>query len=128
MASEKYTTKQIIEALQQARGIMAVAARYLGCHRHTIENYIARYPTVAKAYQEQRDTIVDIAEGKLVAMLDAGEWPAVKYTLSTLGRNRGYVERQEQEISGKLAVKGYVGFSPDEWDEDEDRSEKSGSN
>ena len=95
MAKERYTAQQVIDALRKARGIMAVAAKLLGCTRYTVYNYIARYPTVAKAYQEQRDTIVDIAEGKLVAMLDAGEWPAVKYTLSTLGRNRGYVERQE---------------------------------
>ena len=93
---------------------MAVAAKLLGCTRWTIYNYIARHPTVKRAYEEQRQTIVDIAEGKLIAKLDAGEWPAIRYILSTLGRDRGYVERVEQQVSGSVTL-GYSGnVNPDE--------------
>jgi len=114
MASERYTTGEVIEALRKARGIKAVAAKLLGCDRHTVDNYITRHPTVARAYEEQRQTIVDIAEGQLVKKLDAGEWPAVRYTLSTLGRDRGYVERVEQQVTGNVTL-GYSGnVDPDD--------------
>lgn len=98
--SEKYSTAKVIEALRQARGIKAVAAKLLNCHRQTIENYIKRHPTVARAYQEQRETLVDIAEGKLIKKVDADEWPAIKFVLVTLGKTRGYVERQEVTGAG----------------------------
>lgn len=95
MGIERYSTAQVIEALQVARGIKTDAAKILRCTRHTIENYIKRHPTVAKAYREQRETLVDLAEGKLIGKVDADEWPAIKFVLVTLGKTRGYVERQE---------------------------------
>ena len=95
MGIERYSTAQVIEALQTARGIKTDAAKILRCTRHTVENYIKRYPTVARAYQEQRATLVDLAEGKLIGKVDADEWPAIKFVLVTLGKARGYVERQE---------------------------------
>lgn len=92
---ERYSTKEVIEALERARGIKAVAAKILTCTRRTIENYIERHPTVAAAYKEQRETLVDIAEGKLMKKLDTDEWPAIKFVLTTLGKDRGYTERRE---------------------------------
>ena len=43
-------------------------------------------------YQEEKK---DLAEEELFKRLGKGDWRAVKYILSTLGRDRGYVERQE---------------------------------
>ena len=93
--TERYKTGQVIEALRKARGIKAVAAKLLECSRQTVDNYIERYATVRAAYEEQRETLVDIAEGKLMKKLDADEWPAIKFVLVTLGKDRGYTERTE---------------------------------
>ena len=95
MATEKYTTVEVVEALRAARGIKTHAAQTLGCDRLTVDNYIKRHPTVAKAYQELREAMVDQAERGLIHLLDAEDWQAIKYTLSTLGKDRGYIERQE---------------------------------
>lgn len=95
MGGERYTTIEVIKAIKQAQGIKAVAARHLGCCRLTVDNYIKRHPTVAKAYQEQRDTLVDNAESQLIVKVDEGEWPAIKFILTTLGKDRGYTERRE---------------------------------
>ena len=109
-AKNKFSTETVIKALKKARGIKAVAAKILGCDRHTVDNYIKRHPTVAKAYQEQRETLIDVAEGKLITKLDADESWAIKFVLTTLGKKRGYVERQE--IAGvedaPLAVRIYI--------------------
>lgn len=94
MAKPKYTPQQVIEALKQTRGIKSLAAQALGCDRSTIENYIAKHPRVKAAYEEQRATLVDVAEGHLAIKLDNGEWDAVKYVLNTLGRDRGYGEER----------------------------------
>ena len=37
--------------------------------------------------------MVDIAESKLHEAVERGEWRAVGYTLSTLGRDRGYTTK-----------------------------------
>jgi GH24 family phage-related lysozyme (muramidase) len=102
MANKRqYTAEQVIEALKASAGIQAAAARRLGCDRNTIGNYIKRYATVRQALEEARDTTIDLAESKLIEKVQAGEWPAIAFTLKTVGRtvgrHRGYVERQEYE-------------------------------
>ena len=42
-----------------------------------------------------------MAEGKLILAIDNDDWRAIKYVLSTLGKDRGYVERLETEEKGK---------------------------
>ena len=90
---ERYTPDQVAGALRQARGVKRAAARILGCNPATVSNYIARHPEVRAAFEEARALLVDDAESQLVAAVHAGEWPAVRYTLSTLGKDRGYTTR-----------------------------------
>jgi hypothetical protein len=92
---DRYTQQRVIDAIQAAKGIKATAAQSLGCSRQTVTNYIDRYPAVKAAYQEAKDTTLDLAESKLIALVEREEWPAIRFMLVTLGKSRGYVERQE---------------------------------
>lgn len=119
MARERFTAKQVAAALLEARGVKAAAARLLGCNRNTVERYINAYPTVKEACEIARAELIDLAESKLVEQLEAGEWPAIKYTLSTLGKDRGYVERVESTtqatVTGEMTYTGRLeGFTDDE--------------
>lgn len=109
----RYTTQQVIDAIKDSKGIKSIVAARLGCTRQTIDNYIKRHPTVARAYQEERERIVDIAEAQLLGKLRAGEWPAIRYTLSTLGKNRGYTEKSELEFMGAIETRD-VTFTDDQ--------------
>ena len=91
----RYTPAQVITALHGARGMVSGAARALKCDPDTVRNYVKRYPTVAAAMQEERETTTDIAELALYRAIEAGESWAVRYYLSTQGKARGYVERAE---------------------------------
>jgi len=95
VAKQQYKAAEVIDALKRARGIKAVAAKILGCDRRTVERYCNRYVTVERACKDAREMLIDIAEGKLASHVDKGDWPAVKWTLATIGKQRGYVERQE---------------------------------
>ena len=119
MATEQFTTGEVIDALKAAHGIKAHAAEILGCNRRTVDNYIDRHPTVAQAYEDLRQTLVDRAERGLIKKLVEEEWPAIRYVLSTLGKDRGYVERQEVTGAEGGPIKTYVSISPDDWDDDE---------
>ncbi len=90
MKTPRYTAEQVAAALRAAGGVHAIAAEQLGCHRTTILDYIRRYPKVRQAYDEARAVAVDRAESKLMALVEREEWPAIRFTLVTLGRDRGY--------------------------------------
>ena len=47
------------------------------------------------ALTDAREGMVDNAESKLAMAVLDGDLGAVRYVLSTLGKNRGYVERTE---------------------------------
>ena len=103
MNRDRYTQAQVIDAIKAAKGIKAAAAETLGCSRQTVTNYIDRYPAVKEAYEEARDTSLDLAESKLIALVEREEWPAIRFMLVTLGKSRGYVERTEvQQMGGDL--------------------------
>jgi hypothetical protein len=96
---DKFTVEQMVEVAHASNGLIASMAHRLGCERQTVYNYAKRYKTVETAIQQARIGIVDIAEAALMTKLIAGDTGAITFTLKTLGKSRGYVERQE--ITGK---------------------------
>jgi hypothetical protein len=93
--AEKYTSNQIGDAIREKHGNISAAARYLGCSRNTIARYIDRYPTLKSVYEEERETLIDFAENQLFKQVQEGNITAIIFTLKTIGKSRGYVERQE---------------------------------
>lgn len=104
--TNRYTAAQVIEAMKGTGGIKTVIAQRLGCHRHTVDNYIERYVTVAQAYENERETVADFAESVVVQNIrlafqrQAQEKVEVdstdaKWFLSMKAKDRGYAERRE---------------------------------
>jgi hypothetical protein len=91
----KYRIEDVIAALEQSKGMIYVAARKMGCSPQTIYNYAKRYPTVQQAIDCERGLMVDNAELALWKAIQNGEGWAISLTLKTIGKERGYVERQE---------------------------------
>lgn len=101
MATEKFTAGEMIEAIKKNNGILAKAAQALGCSRKTVSNYVNNYTTVKDAYDEANETNIDFVESKLMSNIQSGDTTAIIFFLKTKAKKRGYVERTEQEISGK---------------------------
>lgn len=81
-----------------------------------------------KIVTDAREAMVDVAESEALKQIKLGNTAIIIFTLKTLGRNRGYVERQE--ITGKdgsplemIITKGYVTATPDDWDKDKDSTD-----
>jgi hypothetical protein len=98
---EKLTVKQVIEALKETKGLVYLAAKKLGVDPDTVSNYAKRYPTVKATLVSARGEVVDLAEAKLYQATLGGEQWAVLFTLRTQGKERGYVERVQQEVAAK---------------------------
>ena len=96
---ERYTAQDIIDAIE--KGYTCVGAgQLLGCSAETVRNYARKYPTVDAALRAKRRELVDLAEMSLRRAIVNGEGWAVAMTLKTLGKDDGYVERTQQEVSG----------------------------
>ena len=102
MASDRYTAQQVADALTQAKGFVSVAARNLSCSDQTVRNYMERYAVCKQAVMDARESMIDIAEGRLYQNINSGDNTAIIFFLKTQAKHRGYIERYEQktEISG----------------------------
>lgn len=110
------------EAVRRAGGVLAVAARALGIHRSTLHEYVNRYPEVAAAYDDATETTLDVcehglaqfAQGHVQGQTTRERLDAIKYTLRTKGRARGYGDRLD--TTGHIGVHGAAcGLSLDDF-------------
>ena len=74
---------------------MSTIARRLGVTWHTADNWIKEYPETLRALQDEKETILDMAESTLYKNIKDGNSQDAKWLLSTMGKNRGYSERHE---------------------------------
>lgn len=102
---EHFTAAQMIEAAKGSRGIVVAAARTLGCDRATVEQYKNRYPSVAAAFRQERETLIDLGEAALVKAVNSEEAWAIMFLLRNLGRDRGYADKQVQEHIGEVTLR-----------------------
>jgi len=95
----RYTTAQIDAALHEARGMVFIAAKRLGCSRQTITARVAQSTALRETLDLERGLAGDTAELKLYQAVQNGEAWAIQFYLRTVGKDRGYVTRDE--LTGK---------------------------
>ena len=101
---EHYTKEQMIEALKESNGFISVAARRLGCSVTTVANYRDKYPEIQQVVDDIIDSKLDFAEGQLMANIKAGKEISLLFFLKTIGKRRGFIERQELDLRGMVKI------------------------
>ena len=99
-----WTAQQVIDALENADGYVSKAASLLGCSSRTVYNYRDKYVTVAEAWINIRERRHDFVENALHKRIQSGSDTAIIFYLKTQAKDRGYIERQELDHSGKLEL------------------------
>jgi len=99
------TNDQIKKALYDHYGIVSQAARSLGRTRDALAKRIKKNPSLQEALKQAREQLIDKGESALVKAIDRGEPWAVSLALKTLGKHRGYTEKQEYEHIGELMIR-----------------------
>ena len=99
-----YKTAEIVEALKATGGLVYMAARKLGCDPSTINIRAKKSPEIQSAIDNARGDMLDMAEHELKKAVRGGDMTAVIFTLKTIGKHRGYVERVEQTGAGGGAI------------------------
>lgn len=93
-----FTNEQIIKALQETQGMVYLAAKVLKCDPTTISKRAQKSPAIKAAIESSRGQLIDVAEVALMAAVQAKQPWAIAFTLKTIGKGRGYVERTEQDV------------------------------
>lgn len=104
MTREELNADKVIQKIGELKGNLAAVARSFGMSRQTLYSYIKDHPTVQRAVEEARETMLDNAESALYTAVLNGEAWAVCFFLKTQGKSRGYVERQEHTGEGGGAI------------------------
>ena len=116
------TKTKLLKAIQHSRGIVAEVARKAECSRTTVNNWLLKHPDLRAALDEEREALLDLAEGKLyqMAIVD-GDIRALIFLLENIGRGRGYNRRAELNApaSGPIMpiVIDLVDVTPDKGEE-----------
>lgn len=108
------TNAQIEHALKAKAGNIAAAARELGVSRSTVYRRIDAAPTLKQLVTDTREELIDIAESALRREVIDGNITAIIFTLKTLGKARGYVERSEITGAAGGAIRVEIAPLPDD--------------
>lgn len=112
----RLTVKGVAEQLRKHHGVKAGVAKAFGVTRSAVTQYMDAHPELKVIQGEGMEEALDLGEAALIASVVKREPWAVKYLLSTQGKGRGYVERQEVtgKDGGDITVKVLRGVSMDE--------------
>ncbi|MHB1343012.1 MAG: hypothetical protein ACYCX3_01450 [Thermoleophilia bacterium] len=102
--SRHHTLAEIRQALEAFRGCVYLAAESLGMWPQAVYARIKKSPELQQLMELADGRRTDTAVLKLEQAIRAGDPWAVKFQLKTKGRDRGYVERQEVENSGRIQL------------------------
>lgn len=102
------TNETIIEAIKGSGGIISTIAKRLNVSWHTADKYIQQSEETKEALADEREAILDMAEGALYGSIKEGNTQDAKWLLATKGRKRGFNEKVDIEHSGSLTVENTV--------------------
>lgn len=97
----KVTDEQLIDAIKKnagiVSGILTTLKKDYGAEitRDAIYKRKDSNPVIAAAFAEAEETVLDVAESKLLTAINKGEMKPIMFYLRTKGKRRGYSERQE---------------------------------
>lgn len=114
-----YRTDDIIEALHKTHGMIFLAAEKIGCSGRTIQRRAEEVKAVKAVIDSYRGQLLDKAEVRLETAIMNGEPWAITLALKTIGKHRGYVDRQEVTGAdgGPIQIIGFETVKPEADDE-----------
>lgn len=116
------TKRAMIEALEKSLGIVTTACKSVNIARQTHYEWMREDEQYKEAVEGIVDIAIDFAEsqlnqlmmgakhqvvtnkGEIVEIKDAPNPSSVIFYLKTKGKKRGYVEKQEVELSGEREI------------------------
>lgn len=89
----------IIDHIILSAGNLTKVAEELDLSYIALLTHVERRVDLRNAVLAHRHSLVDLAEEKLRGQLESGSLRAITFTLSTLGKDRGYIPKTEQTVN-----------------------------
>ena len=96
--TEQYKAR-MLKALEASLGVVTVAARTAGLPRERHYDLLKRDPVYAAQVAAIDDVTIDFAESQLHKQIKDGNTAATIFYLKTKGKRRGYIEKQELDVT-----------------------------
>ena len=96
----RYDRQTVLDAISGSGAIMSTIAKRLNCGWATARSYVQRWEETQQAYEDEEQTILDMAESTLYQAIRNNDVQAAKWVLSTKGKARGFSEKYEHEVTG----------------------------
>ena len=104
MNKTEHLKKRLIEALEKSLGVVTTACKKVDCSRTTFYQYMRVDKEFAKQVIDIENIALDYAESQLHRQIGDGNTSATIFFLKTKGKKRGYVERNEIDLSSEERV------------------------
>jgi len=108
MSSTKSTNikkKQFLEVFEKKAANITLTCKAIQIDRKTYYNWYNNDEEFRQKVDEVRESLIDFTESKLMELIQEGNVVAILFFLKTIGKNRGYVEKQEIEIDKIESIK-----------------------
>src|SRR6267142_4178475 len=94
--SKRPDDAEILEALSASAGLIAPAARKFNVTRQTLYNWLREDDNLKENLNHIRESMKDLAEGKLLSLINENNITAIIFYLKTQAKDRGYSEFIDQ--------------------------------
>jgi len=91
----------MLKALEKSLGIVSTACKMVDISRQTHYAWLKADEEYKSAVNSIQDSVLDFAESHLYKLVKEGNPAATIFFLKTKGKKRGYIERQEIEVTEK---------------------------
>ena len=97
----RFTAGQFVKAMPGTGGIVSVLAERVDCAWSTARSAIDRWPTVKRAWQDERAKVTDSAQSNVIhAIVEDKDLPTSKWWLQLMDDE--FTPKEKREISGFL--------------------------
>lgn len=96
---KRISNSKIIEVYASKAANLSATAKALNVDRNTLYKRRKKSTELDSQMTEIEESLLDFTESKLIQQIDASNLTAIIFYLKTKGRKRGYVEKQESEVS-----------------------------
>lgn len=97
----KIDKEALKQAIKRYKGNVSEIAESLSVSRQTVYNHLKEDEDMWSLLTDARENIIDFAESKLLKLIEQENAQVIMFTLKTLGKNRGYVEKSEIDQTQK---------------------------
>ena len=89
----------LVDAMIKNLGNVSKACELINIHRSTFYDYYNNDLEFKEQIDDIKNYALDFVEDKLIGKIKEGDIVAILFYLKTQGKKRGYVERQETELT-----------------------------